>query len=55
MARLDVNAPHWQDGRQRDGLDIRGMNVKRIEIVASTGEVTSLDGKGRGLEEVSKV
>jgi len=47
LARLDVNAPHWHDGRQKGGLDIRGTNVKRIDIISSSGPVASLDGLGQ--------
>ena len=50
LARLDVNAPHWRNGTERPGLDIRGMNVKRIEFTSPTGAAVSLDGRGRPVE-----
>jgi hypothetical protein len=38
IARLDVNAPHWRNSAngttELAALDLRGMNVKRIEVVA---------------------
>lgn len=46
IARLDVNAPHWRDGSEQPGLDLRGMNVKRIEMVSQAGMQTFSKQKG---------
>ena len=50
MARLDVNAPHWRDGQRSSDLDLRGMNIKRIEVRPASGsdrvEVMERGGQG---------
>ncbi len=34
LGQLEVNARQWRRDQKPDGLDLRGMNVKRIEVVA---------------------
>ncbi|ORY33999.1 hypothetical protein BCR39DRAFT_518090 [Naematelia encephala] len=51
LARLDVNARQWKGERTGDGLDLRGMNIKRIEVVSAERSSTLVNVKGKGFVE----